>query len=72
MSQPAQDLQKHPHLIAIFLPMSISPGHLHLPAVLGATHMRSLGQMEVSLSPDKLALLGRYLDSKLRHSTLWR
>ena len=72
MSQLAQDLQKHPPLIAIFLPMLISPGRLHLPAVLGATYMRSLGQMEVSLSPDKQALLDRYLDSTLRHSTLWR
>ncbi len=72
MSQLAQDLQKHPHSIAVFLPMLISPGHLHLPVVLGVTHMRSLGQMEASLSPDKRAPLDRYLDSKLRQSTLWR
>ena len=70
MVQLAQDLLKHPPLQTVFLLMLISPGHLHLPAVLGATPMRSLGQMAASLFPDKQALLDGYLDFKLRHSTL--
>ena len=72
MLQLAQDLQKHPPWLVVFLLTLISPGHLHLPAVLGATPMRSLGQMAAPLFPDKQALLDRYLDSRLRHSILWR
>jgi len=59
MPQIALDLQKHPPLSVALLLLPIFPGHLRLPVVLGATHMRSLGQMEVSLSPDKRALLDR-------------
>ena len=69
--QLALELQKHPPLLVVFLPMLLCPGHLHLPVVLGATCMRSHGQMEATLSPDKQAQQLRYLGSKLRPSTLW-